>query len=431
MDILRALRLLALSGAAICALAQTRPLALRAARLFDGVHEAEVRDAVVLVEQGRIRAVGSKLPIPAGTEVLDLGDVTLVPGLIDCHTHLLLDLDPDMETTLRNMERTLRTLTVADRVRLGAANARAMLRAGFTTVRDLGNAGHGGDVALRKAIAKGEVEGPRMLVSTRALSPVGGQFLGEAAQDASLVALEYVEVRDAASGRRAARRALSEGADCLKVIVDSGRNRMDPGALKSVVAVAHGAHRKVAAHCVAPDAVDEAIAAGVDSVEHGYQATEPQLQAMARKGIFLVPTDGTFESAQDLWATPEARAREATSDRAWVEACAARLRLAARAGVPLAMGSDLYYRFPGRDRGQAAKDTLRAYARAGLSPFDILRAATGRAADLLGRPDRGRIAPGCLADLIAVAGDPMQDPASLEQARFVMKGGIEIRSIRP
>jgi imidazolonepropionase-like amidohydrolase len=211
-------------------------LAIRASRLIDGKGETSLKDAVVLVEGEKISAVGSAVQIPRSAKVIDLGDATLLPGLIDAHTHLLLEMDGS-NVLLQDIEmlRIVATRSTAERALLGAKLGREDLEAGITTVRDLGNSGLNGDVALRRAIQNGWVPGPRMVSSTRALAAQGGQFgpLTPVAQN--LIGEEYVTIRSPESARQAVRQALYEGAGCIKVIVNGLPADVTSDEMKAIV----------------------------------------------------------------------------------------------------------------------------------------------------------------------------------------------------
>ena len=406
-------------------------LAVRAARLFDGKSAKVLPDAVVLIEGPSIKAVGTRLPIPPGTRLIDLGDVTLLPGLIDAHSHLLLDLPLDGDGSI--ISYVARTST-AERALLGAKLGREVLEAGITTVRDVGNSGRNGDVALRNAIQNGWVKGPRISACTRALAPHGGQVgtLQSAAQ--GLIEEEYVTVSGVEDARRAVRQALYDGADCIKVIVDNGPNLLSLEELKVITEEAHRGKRPVAAHATTEASIRLAVQAGVDSIEHGYSLPDDVLGPMARKHIFLVPTESSMAMCAAFAATEadtESRHRQEERCRKMVVRGYERLRRAVAAGVPLAAGSDMYAAVPGMTRGRSSLMVLPAYAEAGLPPVDVLRMATVNAAELLRMQDRiGSIAPGKVADLLAVKGDPLKDLGALEQVRFVMKDGQVVLDAR-
>lgn len=406
-------------------------IALRAAHLIDGKTDSVVNNAVVLVEGEKITSVGAALAIPSGAQVIDLGDATLLPGFIDAHTHLLSEMNGE-NLSLQDVEmlRIVTTQSTAKRALLGAKLAREDLQAGITTVRDLGNSGVNGDVALHDAIESGWLPGPRIVASTRALAPQGGQFGRLIPEAQSVIELEYVTIRGSESARQAVRQALYDGARCIKVIVNGTPANVTLDEMKAIVEEAHLAKVRVAAHAIGDPAERVAIEAGVDSVEHAYFISDDLLSEMAQKHIFLVPTDGTLQTFEDMsFGTRQPSAAErASTEKAFkqvVDAEQDRLRRAIKLGVPIASGSDMYLSIPGKDRGQASLLVFEAYAEAGMAPMQIIRAATHGGAELLGLQDRiGTLESGKLADIIAVPGDPTKDLKALERAKFVMKGGV-------
>jgi imidazolonepropionase-like amidohydrolase len=407
--------------------------AIRAAHMIDVRSGAAVDDAVVIVTGDRITAAGSKLAIPEGARVIDLGARTLLPGMIDAHTHLLLNLRPGTD---ENEEMLLfpAQMSTAKRALLGAKLGREVLEAGITTVRDVGNSGENGDLALRDAINAGWIRGPRVLASTRALAPPGGQFFRTTSVMQAMIAQEYAIVSSVDDARRAVLQATYDGADCIKVIVNSGNQLLSQDVVSAIVDEAHRAHRRVAAHAIGDDATRIAANAGVDSIEHAYTVPDDALKTMAEKKIALVPTDPPGDVLLAL--TPPERVpadpkkREEMMQNA-MKSSAERLRRARAAGVKIVFGSDEYYQIPNMTRGQSSLATLRSYAGAGMSPLEILRAATIDAAELLGISSRaGEIRKGFYADLIAVDGDPLASVDPLLHVSFVMKGGALIRDAK-
>ncbi len=282
--------------------------------------------------------------------------------------------------------------------------AREDLEAGFTTVRDLGNSGVNGDVALREAIQAGWVVGPRIVASTRALSAAGGQFAGLAPEAQKLIEQEYVAISGVEEARRAVRQAFYDGADCIKVIVDTGPRMLSPEEMNVIVEEAHRVKKKVAAHVASDQAARIAARAGVDSIEHAYNVPDDVLRIMAEKHIFLVPTDFP---AVESYATPPVPPEMAAGIQRFIDANHDRLRRAIKLGVPIATGSDTYFQTPGKTRGQASLAMLRSHVAAGMTPAQVLRAATADAAELLGMADRiGSIEAGKFADLIACTRQP-------------------------
>jgi len=410
-------------------------IALRAAHLIDGKSDTPIANAVVLIDGDKITSIGSGIVIPPGTEVLDLGDQTLLPGLIDSHTHLLSEMNGE-NLSLQDVEmlRIVATQSTAERALLGAKLGREDLEAGITTVRDVGNSGVNGDVALRDAINRGWLPGPRIVASTRALAAPGGQFGRLIPEAQKIIEQEYVTINGPDSARQAVRQALYDGADCIKVIVNGSPAGVTLDEMKAIVDEAHSSKVKVAAHAIGDHATRIAAEAGVDSIEHAYVVSDDVLKIMAQKHIFLVPTDGTEQTYLDITfgnrqPTAEERDRVLARFKPYLAANQDRLRRARAMGVPIAAGSDMYLTMPGKNRGQASLLMLEAYAAEGMTPLEIIRAATSNAAELLGRQDRlGTLEKGKLADIIAVPGDPLKDVTVLEHASFVMKGGTIIKN---
>lgn len=409
--------------ASATASAQT-PIVIEAGTFLDVVPGVVRHNVRILVAGDKVTAVGVDIPIPTGAIQIDLRRATVLPGLIDAHTHLLTNnhwkVSGDESLLL-----TVAQMNMAERALLGAAMARETLEAGITTVRDLGNSGRGGDVALRNAINDGWVVGPRMFVSTRALTPVGGQF-GKV-PDSALVEGEFAQVTGQIEARAATRRAINDGADWIKIIVDRGNGvSFNADELRAIVDEAHAAGRKVAAHAYLDRSGRLAIDAGVDAIEHGSLLSDTSLALMARKKIFLVPTDPSWE----MWVEVNgANSPYVSSTQAYLTVVQKRLRKAVELGVPLATGSDNYFQY-NRTRGEASvMRMVRSTRDAGIGPAEILRMATIHGAELLGMREKlGSLEAGKLADIIAVEGDPLKDITVLEHVRFVMKAGVVVKN---
>ena len=403
--------------------------ALRAARMVDVKRGVVVPNAVVVVQGDRITAAGADVAVPAGATVIDLGDATLLPGLIDSHTHLLQNYDPKIGGDDPNMLLTVATMSAAKRALLGAKMGREDLEAGITTVRDLGNSGWNGDVALRDAINAGWVTGPRIRASTRALSAAGGQFGGLQADAQKLVEQEYVVISGVEDARRAVRQAFYDGADLIKVIVNTGPRVVSLDEMKTIVEEASRVRRTVAAHAIGDVATRIAAEAGVSSIEHAYTIPDDALKMMAAKHIYLVPTDYPDEFYLPPDLSPQQRAERLVGIAGFTKGSRDRLRRAVALGVPIAFGSDEYYAVPSQSRGLSSLQALLAYAASGMTPMQIIQSATMNGAQLAGLGDRvGSLEAGKLADVIAVAGDPTKDIAALVRgASFVMKGGAVIK----
>ena len=389
--------------------------AVRAGALLDVAAGKLVPRPVVLVDGDRIQAVGTDLAVPAGYEVLDLADATLLPGLIDCHTHIT--------TTYRFL---LYGGPMHDAV-TAHVHARETLEAGFTTVRDLW-AKDFIDVALRDAINRGEVVGPRMLVATLAIGSTGGHNEDVLGLSPTISIGGQSGIADGVDAvRRLARYEIKYGADVVKIMATEGAGEGDNlvnetqftlEEMKAIVEEAHRYGKKVAAHAHGADGIKVAARAGVDSIEHGTFLDEEGVRLMKERGTWLVPTGAIEElpPEKELAEHPERRERLELFAKASHES----IRRAVAAGLKIAMGSDASV----LPHGKNARE-ITWLSRNGLSPLEAIRAATLRAADLIGWPDRvGSVSPGKFADLVAVRGNPLEDVTLLERVSFVMKGGV-------
>jgi len=412
---------------------------IKAGRVLDVRAGAYRESQGILIEAGKIKQVGPwetvRAAAPREATVLDLGTATVLPGLIDCHAHLLASMTGVLPSDSLTMAVT--TMSLAQRALLGARNAREDLEAGVTTVRNVGHSGINGDSALRDAVEAGWIPGPRIQAATRKLAPPGGQALPLHSVVASAITdQEFRVVAGADDARKAVREALHEGADLIKVVIGDLPPRLGPDEVKAVVDEAHRSKIKVAVHAVTVEAIALAIEGGVDSIEHADEATDEQLKAMQAKGIFLGATEWT---RQALFTPFEGRltpAQQAGFDayfKSFSEKSARRLRRAMELGVKIAAGSDMWFLYPGKTRGEATVLVLTSGLRAeGMPAPDVIRSMTVHAAELLGWQDRvGTLEPGKYADLIAVSGDPLQDIAELEHVKFVMKGGRVVRNELP
>jgi imidazolonepropionase-like amidohydrolase len=402
-------------------------VAIRAGRLIDGKNDKPILNALIVIENGRIVSVtpnGMLSPSDktAGTEVIDLSHSTVLPGLIDAHTHILLQGD----NTAADYDPQLLKESIPYRAILGARNAQVAMSHGFTTLRDLETEGAMyADVDVKTAINRGEIPGPRMFVATRAMAPTGMYPLQGYSWELDMP--HGVQVVDGPeSARKAVREQLSHGADWIKYYSDRNYYYKADGVLHSWVnftdeearAIVDEAHRqghKVAAHAIGSDGIAAALRAGVDSIEHGDGMTEEQMDEMVRRGIFWIPTVMVGASV--------APARQGNWPK-MVETEKIAFQKAYRKGVKIVFGTDAGgFAWTGADSLNEALE-FHYYVQYGMSAIDAIGTATTRAAELLGKSDElGSIEKGKFADLIAVSGDPLADITELERVKFVMKNG--------
>jgi imidazolonepropionase-like amidohydrolase len=399
------------------------PLLIKAGRLIDGRAEQPLANIGILVEGDRITAVGPLAQVQAGArnaKVIDLSPMTVLPGMIDAHTHLLLQGD----VTSADYDQQLLYQSIPYRAILGARNARIALEHGFTTVRDLETEGAMyADVDVKRAVARGEVPGARVFASTRALAPTGMYPIVSDNWELELPhGVQPVDGVDAA--RLAVREQVAHGADWIKYYSDrryyftpdsvlhSWVNFTDEEA-KAIVDEAHRLGRRVAAHAIGSDGIAAALRAGVNSVEHGDGLTDSLLDVMVKNGVYWVPTItvGAYVAPGRGGTWP---ALVALEKRAFQHAL--------KKGVKIVMGTDVGG-FPWTELNEAKE--FEYYVQYGMTPMQAIKSGTSLAAELLGQQDQlGSIAPGRLADIVAVAGDPLRDITELQRVRFVMKGGV-------
>jgi imidazolonepropionase-like amidohydrolase len=418
-------------------------IVVKAARLLDPHTGNVLAPAAVLIEGDKIKQVGlsSQIGVPPGATIVDLGTATLLPGLIDAHTHLFLDIivppEAEMDRHSNGLFAPGLLLAIIEspskRALIGAKLAREDLESGITTVRNLGHSGVDGDTELRDAINAGRVPGPRILAAGRKLITPGEyvQNLNPALAD-TILQQEFLLINGTDRARQAVRQNELQNVDVIKVSADEN---LTVSELAAVVEEAHRQHLKVAVHAIETTSIQTAIDAGADSVEHGNHVTDEQLKQMRQKGIFfdLTPTfyDGFYLKIAEPTIVMSAASRDASLSSAvrGKQRYDQLVQRVLKAGVKFSAGSDMCWFYPGKTRGQASTATLIKLRDAGMPPLDVIRAITINAAEMLGWQDRiGAIEPGKFADLIAVAGDPVTDIAELEHIRFVMKDGKVIRN---
>ena len=414
----------------LSALAQTPPAppavtVIRAGTLIDGKSATPKRNQVIVIRGDKIESVGdaAAAKIPDGAAVMDLSSATVLPGLIDCHTHIFLQGEDPAEG---GYDVQLLKYPLAYRAARATISVRRALEQGFTTIRDVETEGAGyGDVGIRQAIVEGHIPGPRMFVVTRALSTTGGYPLEDYAPEIEMPKGAQI-VDGPVEARKAVREQLDHGADWIKVYM-THRSWLDRQGnlvsqptftveeLKAMVDEAHGWGRKVACHAYNGIGLKRALDGGCDSIEHGLELDDAAVAQMVRQGTWLCPTMGVY---YDHWApenTPEGK-----RDRKRAAVHGPSLERAFKAGVKIVFGTDI----GGYSWTEPIAREFGRMVEFGMPPMAAIQAATSRAAEMLGMSGEiGVIAPGAYADVVAVASDPLADVKVLERVSFVMKGG--------
>ena len=397
---------------------------IKAGTLIDGKSAQPRTNQVIVIRGNRIESVGgASTAIPAGANVIDLSNMTVLPGLIDSHTHIFLQGEDPSEG---GYDVQLLKFPASYRAARATVAVRRALEQGFTTIRDVETEGAGyGDVGIKMAINEGRIPGPRMVVSTRAISTSGGYPLE--GYNPEIQVPKGVQIVDGpVEARKAAREQLDNGADWIKVYM-THRSWLDKNGnlvsqptltvdeLRAIVDEAHGWKRKVACHAYGGEGLRRALDGGCDSIEHGLDLTDADIAQMVKQGTWYVPTLHVY-TTDNAAPTTDAGKRDAKR----VALHGPSFQKAMRAGVKIVFGTDVGG-FPWTE--PMAQEFL-DMTQLGMSPMDAIRSATSIAADMLDMTgDAGVIAPGAYADVVAVNGDPLRDISILKNVQFVMKDG--------
>lgn len=404
----------------VCSTAFTQTRAIRAGNLIDPATGTVTKNQIILVKDGKIAEVGPQVQIPKDAEVVDLSSAWVMPGLMDAHTHLTLTLPPGIEIgpTYLKESTGLRAL-------LGARNAKCVLEAGFTTVKDIGNAANYADTDLRRVIERGWFPGPTMLTTGKIIAAFGGQSRGISPEQGPFWQFEYIDADTPDEVRKAVRRNIYYGANAIKLVADNSAFYYSQDEIRAAVTEAHNAGLTVAVHAAGGEASRNVILGGADSIEHGFELSDELLRLMKEKGTVLVGTDFPEEHLKAM------KYGAVVAGKTLGERIVDRLRRAYNIRVKMAFGSDVVLELPGKDRGQMALDYLDVWMAAGIPPAEILKCMTTNAAELFRiEKVRGSIGRGQAADIIATSENPLDNIQALRKVHFVMKDGKVIKHTR-
>jgi imidazolonepropionase-like amidohydrolase len=398
--------------------AGAQTVAIRAGNLIDPANGTVAKNQIILVQDQKIVEVGPGVTIPKEAQVVDLSNEWVMPGIMDAHTHVTFleqNLHLPLEENYLEEGKGLRALR-------GLRIAQTLLNGGITTVRDVGNEADYASVDLRNAINRGWFVGPTILTSGKIIAPFGGQSKHLPEEMGPLWRFEYIDADGPGEIRRAIRENIFYGADLIKLVADNSPYHYSQEEIRAAVDEAHHAGRAVAVHVLGGEAADNVILGGADSIEHGWRLSDDQLRLMREKGTFLAGTD--FPAAH-LEAAQYRNAKQVAAN------IVDRLGRAYKAGVKLAFSTDTVTEMPNETRADMAWDYLAVWRAAGVPPAAILKAMTTNCAELLRiEKDRGSIAPGLYADIIAMPANPLENVESLRKINFVMKNGAVIRNAK-
>jgi imidazolonepropionase-like amidohydrolase len=400
---------------AVPAWAQT--IAIRAGNLIDPATGAVAKNQIILVKDKKIVEVGAHVAIPKDSAVIDLSNEWVMPGVMDAHTHVTQSVK-----YFRELDHNYLIEPTGLRALRGLYESQILLNAGITTVRDVGNDANFAAVDLRKAIDAGWFVGPTVQTAGKIIAPFGGQSRGIPQEIGPFWRFEYYDADNPEEIRKAVRENIFYGADLIKLVADNSDYHYSLEEIRAAVDEAHHAGRPVAVHVLGGEAADYVIAGAVDSIEHGFFLTDDQLRRMKEKGIFLSSTDfpaahfaaGEFANAEKIGAS-----------------IIDRLQRAYKVGVKLAFSTDIVTDYKDENRAQMTWDYLAVWRAAGVPNAEILKSMTTNDAELLRiQKERGAIAAGLYADVIAMPSSPLDDIESLRKVDFVMKNGAVVRKPR-
>lgn len=404
---------------------QKNSIYIKAGFLYDSKENTLLKNKLIHIRGTKIISVSEFESLPKNSQAIDLTEYTVLPGLIDAHTHVLFSQEANEDFSEHSIQ-SLIMESDALRVLRGSKRAKSYLDQGITSIKDLGNSGLYLDVALRDAINEGTVKGPRIFASGPILAATGGQIYGVLPEHQNLIDSEYRIISSPEDAKNAVREHVNQNVDLIKICADNLPNKtfLTIDEIKAVVETAHSYNLKVTVHCVTNQSAWNAVEAGVDGIEHGFNLADSTLTKMAEKQIYLVPT----ENSEDYMNTYVELAGYNANETEWIDKylnkMAARLKKAIDKEVPIVAGSDNYTDI-NVSRGESSTDMFRYYFEAGMKPLDILQSSTYISAFHLNKEnDIGYLSPQANADIIAIKGDLINDFIStIENVEFIMKGG--------
>lgn len=403
--------------------ANAKLTAIKAGKLLNPANGKVSFNQIILIENKRIKEIGSDIKIPEDAEIIDLSNSTVMPGLMDAHTHICATISiyadklgvDFLDLVLLNPD--------GYRAVQGVIHAKEMLEAGFTTIREAGNSGKYVDVDIKRAINEGLIAGPTIITAGRIIAPFGGQFRTKADKQ-FIINSEYFFADTKDELKKAIRENIYYGTDVIKIVVDSKKYKYSAEDVEFIADEARKAGLKVMAHCQTADGVYSAVKGGVASIEHGWNIPDSIIAMMKQKGIVLVSTDFPIKVLQ-AYGSKEENAR--TNHNKMIE----RLKRVYEGGVKIVFGSDLMVDVENCTRGTLAISYIDSFIEAGIPASEILKIMTINAAQLLGiEKERGVIAPGMYCDLIATDENPSENIQTLKNVTLVMRNGIVYKDVR-
>ena len=405
----------------ILGLANAQLIAIKAGKVIDPSTGTVYYNQIILVENSKIKEFGANITIPKGAEIIDLSKSTVMPGLIDAHTHICANISKFADYLGVDFFDLVLLNPDGYRAIQGAVHAKQMLDAGFTTIREAGNSGKYVDVDIKRAINEGLIVGPTIITAGRIITPFGGQFRTKADKQ-FLLNNEYFFADTHDELKKAIRENIFYGVDVIKIVIDPKQYRYSIEDIKFIVNEAKQAGLKVMAHCGTVNGVYSAVSGGVASIEHGWTIPDSIITLMKQKDIVLVSTDFPAKVLQSFGSEEE-------KAKAFHNKLVKRLKTVYESGVKIAFGTDIMVDMYNETRGEVALSYIDSFVEAEIPAADILKIMTINAAKLLGiENERGTIAPGMYCDLIATEDNPLENIMTLKKVSFVMRNGVVYKS---